>query len=120
MPLTLKIDPWNPAYESALQLDELAGPPETVDATVETSDWSAPPAAVPEPRPETIVFIDGVQRIDIRVIGDNSGQIVYGAFSSLAVGAVLILLGLWAIRAARALHVPIPSALLLQADRVLQ
>jgi hypothetical protein len=39
---------------------------------------------------ETIVFIDGVQRIDIRVIGDDSGRIVYGAFSSLAVGAVLV------------------------------
>ena len=90
MPLTLKIDPWNPAYESALQLDDLAGPPETVNPSVETDDWSAPPKGAPEPRPETIVFIDGVQRIDIRVIGDDSGHIVYGAFSSLAVGAVLV------------------------------
>jgi len=90
MPLTLKIDPWNPAYESAIQLDELAGQPETVDTSVETDDWSAPPAAAPESRPETIVFIDGVQRVDVRVIGDESGRIVYGAFSSLAVGAVLV------------------------------
>jgi hypothetical protein len=90
MPLTLKIDPWDPAYESALQLDELAGQPAKVDASVETDDWSAPSAGCAEPRPETIVFIDGVQRIDIRVIGDDSGRIVYGAFSSLAVGAVLV------------------------------
>ena len=90
MPLTLKIDPWNPAYESALQLDELAGQPETVNALVETEDWSSAPAIAPEPRPETIVFIDGVQRVDIRVIGDDAGRIVYGAFSSLAVGAVLV------------------------------
>jgi len=90
MPLTLKVDPWNPAYESALQLDEPAGPPETVDTHVETGDWSTPRPVAAQPRPQTIVFIDGIQRIDIRVIGDNSGQVVYGAFSSLAVGAVIV------------------------------
>ncbi|HET8943480.1 MAG TPA: DNA double-strand break repair nuclease NurA [Dehalococcoidia bacterium] len=89
MPLTLKIDPWDPAYESALQLDDDATAPVEVDPFVETKDWSAPPAPVAWPRPEAIAFIDGVQRVDSRVIGDDSGQRVYGAFSSLAVGAVI-------------------------------
>jgi hypothetical protein len=89
MPLTLKIDPWNPAYDSALQLDEDDSTRVEVDASVETTDWSAAPKVAAWPRPETIVFIDGVQRIDSRVIGDEDGRLVYGAFSSLAVGAVI-------------------------------
>jgi hypothetical protein len=90
MPLTLKIDPWNPAYESALQLDELAdSAPVEVDPFVETKDWSVPAATAVWPRPEAIAFIDGVQRVDSRVIGDEDGRLIYGAFSSLAVGAVI-------------------------------
>lgn len=89
MPLTLKIDPWNPAYESAFQLEEDDSVPVDVDPFVETKDWSAPPSTAAWPRPEAIVFIDGVQRIDCRVIGDEDGRLVFGAFSSLAVGAVI-------------------------------
>jgi hypothetical protein len=39
-------------------------------------------------RPGTIAFIDGVQRVEMRVIGDDDGRMVYGAFASVAVGAV--------------------------------
>ena len=39
---------------------------------------------------DTIAFMDGVQRIEVRVIGDNEGKMVYGAFASVAVGAVFV------------------------------
>ncbi|MBI1886626.1 MAG: hypothetical protein HYS09_10005 [Chloroflexi bacterium] len=89
MPLTLRIDPWATEYEGALQIEEeLPGPPVSVDPLVETEDWRA---IAPEnlPRPETIVFIDGVQRVEVRVIGEEEGGLVYGAFASIGVGAVV-------------------------------
>ncbi|MCH8051320.1 MAG: hypothetical protein IIC86_04810 [Chloroflexi bacterium] len=88
MPLTLRLDPWTPTYESALQIDEdETGPQPDVDPFVETDDWRAREPQFVE-RPRTIAFVDGVQRVEMRVIGDRDGKTVYGAFASVAVGAV--------------------------------
>jgi hypothetical protein len=91
MSLSLRLDPWTPTYESAMQLvDEDDGAsPADVDAFVEVSEWRP---MLPEfvERPKTIAFIDGVQRVEMRVIGDNDGKLVYGAFASVAVGAVFV------------------------------
>ena len=90
VPLSLRLDPWTPTYESAMQLDEDEGAaPAEVDAFVETEDWR-PMAPEFITRPQTIAFIDGVQRIEMRVIGDDAGRMVYGAFASIAVGAVFV------------------------------
>ena len=91
MPLTLRLDPWTPTYESAVQVDEDengAGDP-PVDATVETDDWKPRPPEFVE-KPETIAFVDGVQRVEMRLLGDNDGRMVYGAFASVAVGATFV------------------------------
>src|SRR2546426_8782099 len=87
MPLTLRLDPWQPPYDSALQLEEDDEGDVTVDAFVETRDWQS---LVPEyrARPETMVFVDGVQRVETRLIGEEDGRLVYGALASYAVGAV--------------------------------
>lgn len=90
MPFTLRIDRWSPEYESALQLDEEQAPPEGVDPLVETDDWRPLTPADPSPRPDSIAFVDGVQRIDMRVVGDDEGQLVYGAFVSIGVGATIV------------------------------
>jgi hypothetical protein len=88
MPLTLRLDPWTPTYESALQIEEdETGPQPDVDPFVETDDWRAREPQFVE-RPRTIAFVDGVQRVEMRVIGDRDGKVVYGAFASVAVGAV--------------------------------
>jgi len=88
MPLTLRLDPWTPTYESALQIeDDETGPQLVVDPFVETDDWRAREPQFVE-RPGTIAFVDGVQRVEMRVIGDRDGKAVYGAFASVAVGAV--------------------------------
>ena len=89
MALTYRIDPWASEYESALQLDdepdEGAEVPVRVD--VEMDEWRL---VVPEftPLPSPVAFIDGVQRIELRVLTDNDGARVFGAFASLGVGAV--------------------------------
>ncbi|HZP26624.1 MAG TPA: hypothetical protein VFB90_06210 [Dehalococcoidia bacterium] len=88
MPLRLRIDSWTPEYDSAIQIDEGEESTSPVDPFVETEDWQ-PIAPDYLSRPATIVFIDGVQRVETRVIGDEDGRMVYGAFTSLAVGAAL-------------------------------
>jgi hypothetical protein len=90
MPLTLRLDPWTPAYESAVQVDEDEdGLPAQVDTGVETADWR-PMEPQFVNRPGTIAFIDGVQRVETRIIGQNNDKTVYGAFASVAVGATVM------------------------------
>lgn len=87
--LTLRIDPWAASYESALQIDEEEQQPKVdVRTDVEPGEWS-PRLPEPLPAPESIAFIDGVQRIEMRVIGDEDGRLVYGAFASIGVGAAI-------------------------------
>lgn len=87
VPLTLRLDPWTPTYESAVQLEEdEGGAPADVSPFVETDDWRP---LLPDfvERPQTIAFIDGVQRVEMRLIGDDGGRMVYGALASVGVGA---------------------------------
>jgi len=90
MPLTLRLDPWTPTFESAVQIDEdEAGVPADVDPFVETTEWRPHQPEFVE-RPRTIAFVDGVQRVEMRLIGDNNGRTIYGAFASIAVGATIV------------------------------
>src|SRR5437867_822670 len=86
----LRLDPWPGDYEGALQIEDFDQTPTAeIDTGVETGLWAAVPATPDQPRPLRIAFIDGVRRIDARVLGESaSGQPVYGMFGSLAVGAV--------------------------------
>src|SRR4030067_901473 len=85
------ITPGGGESESTLQLadepDE-GGPEVPVRVDVELDEWRL---VVPEfpPLPSPVAFIDGVQRIELRVVTDNDGAPVFGAFASLGVGAVL-------------------------------
>jgi len=86
--LTLRLDPWPADYESALQLP--AGneePAATVDVTVESGHFLAQRPA-PAPRVERVFFVDGVRRVEQRLLIDGSRGTVYGLLGSLAVGAV--------------------------------
>ena len=90
MALTYRIDPWASEYESALQFDDEPDEGRTevpVRVDVELDEWRL---VVPEfaPLPSPVAFIDGVQRIELRVLTDNDGARVFGAFASLGVGAV--------------------------------
>jgi hypothetical protein len=84
--LALRIDPWAPEYDASLQLTE-ADEEEVVpvDITVERPAWGAvdPPPGVTPP----LSIVDGVRRVELRVVSDAGDRLCYGLFGSAAVGA---------------------------------
>ena len=85
----LLLDPWSPDYDVPIQTGgaDVAATGE-VDPSVETSVWKAirPTASIPFSR---ICFVDGVRRIEARVLAqDENGKLIHGAFSSAGVGCV--------------------------------
>jgi uncharacterized protein len=80
------IDPWPPEFESALQIDSVdaAGTPE-VDSTVETTSWA--PVAEGTGQHRRVYFVDGVRRVEARVLTDYQSNLVYGLLGSVGVGA---------------------------------
>src|SRR5262245_60318378 len=87
----LRLDPWPGDYDSALQIEEFEQTPTAeIEMEVETTSWTAI-SHQERDRPLRIAFIDGVRRIDARVLGEGRpSQPVYGMFGSLAAGAVEI------------------------------
>ena len=85
----MRLDPWPGDYDGALQIEEFEQTQTAeIETEVEANSWSAIPPQDRD-RPSRSAFIDGVRRIDARVLGESgSGQPVYGMFGSLAVGAV--------------------------------
>jgi hypothetical protein len=85
----LLLDPWSPDYEAPIQTDgpdiATAG---QIDPSVETADWKAvrPAATVP---PKRICFVDGVRRVEARVLAQDDGKLIHGLFSSAGAGCVV-------------------------------
>ncbi len=86
--LRLRLDPWPADYESPTPLtgveDDLAV---RVDAGVEGCDWRALPAGRAAVRGR-IGFVDGVRRIEARVLADSEDFVIHGLFGSFAAGCV--------------------------------
>ncbi len=61
--------------------------PARADPFVESEDWSVPrlPAAPPPPE---VWFVDGVRRVDLRLVADDGERRAQGLFGSYAVGSV--------------------------------
>jgi hypothetical protein len=83
----LRLDPWMPDYDGAIQIDSgdetVSG---QVDTSVESPEWKAialRSAAVP-----LLYFIDGVRRTEARVLAWDRGALVHGLFGTVASGAV--------------------------------
>ena len=89
--IRLRLDPWPAEYESSFQIGEFEPEPDAkVETDVEGVGWRV---VEPEPRtrPEPIHFVDGVRRVEARIIlDDESGRIIRGLFGSAAVGAVRV------------------------------
>ena len=84
--LALRADPWTPDHGMGFEarLDET---PASADPTVETEDWTRPFS--PGEHPQTpVCFVDGVRRIEMRVLADEAGVRAPGLFGSWAVGCV--------------------------------
>ncbi|HKV42596.1 MAG TPA: hypothetical protein VJX67_25565 [Blastocatellia bacterium] len=87
------LDPWPAEYESPIQIGDPGESDEDVcdvDTAVEACAWE-PIAPARQPRPEPIYFVDGVRRVEARIIlDDQSGRLIRGLFGSVAVGAVRV------------------------------
>jgi hypothetical protein len=91
----IRIDPWEVEYGSELPLDAVEETPsEDVELGVELESdrWCA---ITPRPTstPEHITFVDGVRRIECRLIVRRGDQLFHGAFGTFAVGSVHLIRG---------------------------
>lgn len=86
-----RIDPWGTDYDASvgIQREETLAQ-QTIDPTVEHHQWQQCTPAQPPALPQKIVFVDGRRRLDARFLGKEGHEIVYGAFATIAVGAVVV------------------------------
>jgi hypothetical protein len=91
--LEVRLDPWHADYgaEIALEAAEETTPAESLSLDVELApdDWQAI-APVTDVGAPNLVFVDGVRRIEARLIVRSGGRLCYGAFGSYAVGSVTV------------------------------
>lgn len=86
-----RLEPWATEYDSPVNLvpaDEESETP--VNLHVETEHWLPCKPEVQPELPEQIIFVDGRRRLDGRFLGKDNGEILYGAFATIAVGAVQV------------------------------
>jgi uncharacterized protein len=87
--VTLRADPWSPDYGGDVEATLAAGEGTEiqVDPTIETADWSR--AIEPTAGPGgPLLFVDGVRRVELRVLAEDGGRRAWGLAGSYAVGAV--------------------------------
>jgi hypothetical protein len=85
--VVLRADPWAPEFGMGFEPGSEETPLPRADPFAETTDWSRPIAPPPE-SPSAVWFVDGVRRVELRVVADEKGRRVAGLFGSYAVGSV--------------------------------
>ena len=85
----VRLDPWEPEYEGSIQLADEPEQLPDVDLQVELSSWVAVQPS-PAPLPEAIFFVDGVRRIEHRLLVEAEERTLYGLVGSFAVGATRV------------------------------
>jgi hypothetical protein len=81
------VEGWAPEYGAPLDPDDALAPAEgSVDETVETDDWAPLPGH--DDGIEQVAFVDGVRRVDARLVLDDPSGPVPGLCGTFAVGAV--------------------------------
>ncbi|MFA5889468.1 MAG: DNA double-strand break repair nuclease NurA [Actinomycetota bacterium] len=83
----LRADPWDPGYGMGFEADVDEASAAVVDEKVETADWSRPINGT-APEGHSVTFIDGVLRVDLRLIAEEGIRRAPGLFGSFAVGCV--------------------------------
>jgi hypothetical protein len=84
----LRLDPWGAEYEGSIQIGN-EEEPVAVDIRVEQAGWGAiRPSPAPPPRP--IAFVDGVRRVEHRLLVADEDRTVFGLLGSFGAGAVLV------------------------------
>lgn len=85
----VRLDPWEPDYEGAIQLGGDEEQPADVDLQVELGSWVAVIPSVVTP-PSRIFFVDGVRRIEHRILVEAEDRTLFGLLGSFAVGATRV------------------------------
>ncbi len=84
----LHVEGWAPEYGAAVDQDDALTPAEgSVDVTVEDREWEPIPG-VDDGMP-VIAFVDGVRRVDARLVLDDDSGPVAGICGSFGVGAAV-------------------------------
>ena len=88
--VTLRADPWSPDYGGDVEATLAAreGTEIQVDPTIETADWSRRDRAGRRDPGGPLLFVDGVRRVELRVLAEDGGRRAWGLAGSYAVGAV--------------------------------
>ena len=93
--LDLRLDPWQVEYGSELPLGTPVNEDETdresvlADVERKAAQWGPLlPDAASAHVPRRLIFIDGVRRIEARVLARKGGRVCHGAFGSFGVGSV--------------------------------
>jgi len=84
----LRLDPWGAEYEGSIQIGD-EDEPVPVDIRVEQAGWGAIRPS-PGPPPGRIAFVDGVRRVEHRLLVADEERTVFGLLGSFGVGAVLV------------------------------
>lgn len=87
-PPRLRLDPWAAEYEGAVQIGD-DDEPARVDIRVESVAWAAVGPS-PGPPARRLAFVDGVRRIEHRLLVEDGERTVFGLLGSYGVGAVLV------------------------------
>jgi hypothetical protein len=87
--VVLRADPWMPEFGMGFQAaGEDDGPDVHASPFIEQDDWTEPIETEPDPEPGPVWFVDGVRRVEIRLVADADGRRVPGLFGSHGVGSV--------------------------------
>lgn len=85
--MRLRLDPWPAEYEAPIAFDEVELPEGArINTDIEIETWQAI-AGAGQP-PVECCFVDGVRRVEARVLADIEGKLVHGLLGSSAVGFV--------------------------------
>ncbi len=87
--MRFSVESWAPEYGASIDAEDLEDVSERVDATVERplADWT-PIVPAPGRRPERIMFVDGVRRVDARVWIHDGDRAHAGVCASVGAGIV--------------------------------
>ena len=86
---TFRLDPFAADYDAAIQLSEAEEPSASVDVTVERADWG-PVRPTASPNPPQVFFVDGVRRVEHRLMVEGDAGSLYGLLGSFGVGAACL------------------------------
>lgn len=88
--LKIRIDPWDADYGTSVGIEGFGDEETELELNLESSTWDAI-GVVDESLPPRWVFVDGVRRIDARLVGmTDASEMIYGLFGSYSVGAVIL------------------------------